>query len=475
MASNPAAFEVDDQTDEDFFDKLVDDDLPPTDSAPGTHSDPAKAFANLSVAGESDKGDTNSLASANTAADHELKSDSPIGQSSESSTLGSGVKVLGWNSFHADSSQNGFGSYSDFFNELDHSVTTTAQPETASADAAPLDPDTTDYWESAYPGWKYDAITQQWYQVGAADAVSDGNTTEVSYMQQASQSVSETSTSQSVSNWHHPSQANNNNGYPQHMVFDPQYPGWYYDTIAQEWRTLDTYTLDHYDQQNQNLNQNQNQNQNQNGFTATKTYSQNDNTSYHESFGQADNYGSTSPGGQPQHGSWAGLYSDDNQKNVNMWQADSMQKSAAPTSFSGNQQLHNSYASNFPTTNINQQNSFDSFGAVSSYQRANQGHNEANGTLGFHSLNAVNQPFNQANVKLSDQMHFSNDYYGSQKPVNFTQQPYQSGNQYSPNAGRSLDGRPPHALVTFGFGGKLIVMKDNSNLGSSSYGSQVRP
>ena len=30
--------------------------------------------------------------------------------------------------------------------------------------------------------------------------------------------------------------AQGNDKYPEHMIFDPQYPGWYYDTIAQEWR-----------------------------------------------------------------------------------------------------------------------------------------------------------------------------------------------------------------------------------------------
>ncbi|KAI8032247.1 Sm-like protein LSM3A [Camellia lanceoleosa] len=56
MASNPP-FQVEDQTDEDFFDKLVDDDdeykVTPSVShsfVDGNDSDEAKAFANLSIA-----------------------------------------------------------------------------------------------------------------------------------------------------------------------------------------------------------------------------------------------------------------------------------------------------------------------------------------------------------------------------------------------------------------------------------------
>ncbi|PHU11390.1 hypothetical protein BC332_18320 [Capsicum chinense] len=44
---------------------------------------------------------------------------------------------------------------------------------------------------------------------------------------------------------------------------------------------------------------------------------------------------------------------------------------------------------------------------------------------------------------------------------------------YAPVAGKSSTGRPPHALVTFDFGGKLFVMKDHSSFGNPSFGSQV--
>ncbi|KAM3202579.1 hypothetical protein P3L10_030203 [Capsicum annuum] len=37
---------------------------------------------------------------------------------------------------------------------------------------------------------------------------------------------------------------------------------------------------------------------------------------------------------------------------------------------------------------------------------------------------------------------------------------------------KSSAGHPPHALVTFDFGGKLIVMKDHSSFGNPSFESQ---
>ncbi|KAJ6389243.1 hypothetical protein OIU77_027558, partial [Salix suchowensis] len=79
------------------------------------------------------------------------------------------------------------------------------------------------------------------------------------------------------------------------------------------------------------------------------------------------------------------------------------------------------------------------------------------------------EPESRMNKKI-----FSNDYYSSQKQVSVTHQSFQSNQQfsYAPNTGRSSAGRPPHALVTFGFGGKLIVMKDGNSLRNSSFDNQ---
>ena len=568
MASNPP-FQVEDQTDEDFFDKLVDDEFGPpatTGSNPpladGSDSDDAKAFANLSVGevghafddfgaeGEKDCADAgtesvgahaeerNSLVSSNSMGcdsvlessndgiGSEFPSDSSVSKSSGSGGLA--VKEVGWNSFHADldSVQNGskgVGSYSDFFSELGvgsgdfpgnvgdtlnneakivsakgecvadgvNNSVNYANHQEGQVYGASLEQSTnvqdlnsSQYWDNLYPGWKFDQNTGQWYQVDGCDAtavadvhdsagdwgaVSDRKT-EVSYMQQAAQSVmetvTETSTTESV-------YSQGNNGYPDHMVFDPQYPGWYYDTIVQEWRALDTYTPSI-----QSTALTHDQQQHQNGFVSPGSFNQ-INDSLYGNYGQADNYASQGFGGQGQDRSWAGAYSNNNQQDLSTWATETVPKSEAFMTLGGNQQFDHSYSSK-ASVSTDQQEPLNSFGAVSIYNGGSQSHGKANGTFEFKSFvpdGNFSQQFSQPNLKPNEQTKFSNDYFGSQKTVGFSQQSFENGHQtsYAPNAGRSSAGRPPHALVTFGFGGKLIVMKDNSPLSTSSYGSQVGP
>ncbi|XP_048230589.1 protein transport protein SEC16B homolog [Ricinus communis] len=574
MASNPPFHVMEDQTDEDFFDKLVDDDFGPTnnpDSAPkftdGSDSDEAKAFANLSIedasgggggggGGVEDKGGENDLVhgslglsgglhveeSNNTldslnslGSNTELNDDGinfgsevlsdPVASKTIESTK-SGVKEVGWSSFYADSLPNGnhgFGSYSDFFNELGGSSEdfpgkvaesanlenedggsrlhnsdsyqgyhedTQSYGESNKENVNGQDLNNSQYWESMYPGWKYDANTGQWYQVDSSDtttasaqgsliantagnewvAVSDGKT-ELNYLQQTSQSVvatvAETSTSENVSTWNQGSQLTNN-GYPENMVFDPQYPGWYFDTITQDWHSLESYTssvqsttVENHDQQN------------------SDSYLQNNNSSY-GGYEQADKHGSQGYTIQGQHGNWSESYGNYNQRGLNMWQPSTDATMDNVSNFDGNQQLQNAYESNVSMNNLpDQQKSFNSLGRVPSYENVRQAHVEANGFVGsqsFISSGNFGQQYNQGHMKQSEQMSIPNDYYGSQKSVNVAQQSFQSSQQfsYAPNTGRSSAGRPPHALVTFGFGGKLIVMKDNSSssLVNSSFGSQ---
>ncbi|KAL2484941.1 Protein transport protein SEC16A-like protein [Abeliophyllum distichum] len=84
-----------------------------------------------------------------------------------------------------------------------------------------------------------------------------------------------------VSDWNQASQANNR--YPQHMVFYPEYPGWYYDTVAQEWRSLDSYTS--------SVQFTQAQDQvNQNGYALTVTFSHNNDQKTYNGYDQVNNY-----------------------------------------------------------------------------------------------------------------------------------------------------------------------------------------
>lgn len=575
MASNPP-FQVEDQTDEDFFDKLVDDEFGPTTTTgtnsqftDGNDSDDAKAFANLTISetetaledsvsggGENNSFDfegkggkdrvggsaesfgahaeeRNSLVSSNSVGCDSTTESSNDGRGSEFisdatmsksiGSAGSGVKEVGWNSFHADSEQNsnkGFGSYSDFFNDLggdsgglrgDFGDSLNKDAKSVSAYEEGVaggvnnyanykegqvhgssteqntnlqDLNNSQYWENLYPGWNYDPNTGQWYQVDSYDATaavghessgdwgvdSDGRT-EVSYMQQAAQSVLETathtSTTESVSNWSQVLQGNN--GYPDHIVFDPQYPGWYYDTTVQEWRALDAYTS------STEVTAQDHGQQHQNGFVSAGSLNQDNNRSYGE-YVQADNYGFQGFGNQGSDGSLAGAYNNTYHQDLRTWSAETVPKREAFATLGGNQQLDNSNGSK-ASVNFNQQKSFNSFEAVS-YNGASQAHSKANGTVEFKSFipdGNFGQQFNPSNPKLSEQTQFSNNYFGNQKHVNLSQQSFESGHQtsYAPNVGRSSAGRPPHPLVTFGFGGKLIVMKDNSSLSSSSYGSQV--
>ncbi|KAF5729847.1 hypothetical protein HS088_TW20G00212 [Tripterygium wilfordii] len=555
MASNPP-FQVEDQTDEDFFDKLVDDDFGPTaaaDSAPkfteGNDSDDARAFSNLSLGEESGgeggfeepKRDNVSLdaragsfegaaeeeSNSNTLAVDNIiessrennvdKTDTDLTGSKSGSGAPGAVKEVGWNSFYADSAQNdnhGFGSYSDLFGDLggnenasneakivsnnegyeanvvDDSANYAQYQDGQVYDTNGQDLNSSQYWENMYPGWKYDPNTGQWYQVEGYDATTNvqggygansgsdwtaaNQKSEVNYMQQSAQSVvgavTETPATQSVSSWNQVSHGNN--GYPEHMIFDPQYPGWYYDTIAQEWLSLESYTSA---AQSTSFQAQAHDPQNQNGPTSTGAYSQNGSGMSGE-HGQTNNYESQSHISHNQHGSWTDSHANYSQQGFNMWQPETVTKTEAFSSYNGNGQLEGSYSSQVSAkAHVDQQESFNTLSTVLSYETTIPGHAEANGfsgTQGFVPRN-LNPHFDQTNVKQNEQVQFSNDYYGSQKPVNVGQQAFQSSQQfsYSPNVGQSSAGRPPHALVTFGFGGKLIVMKETTSL-SSSYGGQ---
>ncbi|KAG4973018.1 hypothetical protein JHK87_029839 [Glycine soja] len=589
MASNPP-FHMEDQTDEDFFNKLVEDDMEPHKSGhdEGDDSDEAKAFANLgindvdaaafdnsdaAVSGvevkgglgtvESDAGfeqEGNSLPSSSSAGfdskvgpgedgigvGSEVRSASAVGTSNKVSS--SEVKEVGWNSFHADlNGGGGFGSYSDFFSELgdqsgdftgnvyDNLSSEVKQGNEVQNDGSNAlgnyvqyhegqgydgsleshtnrqgdglnasvnhvqyqegetyvasseehtngqDLSSSQYWEDLYPGWKYDYKTGQWYQIDGyratattqqsseaniavdSSAASDGKT-EISYMQQTAQSVAgtlaETGTTKNVSSWSQVSEGNH--GYPEHMVFDPQYPGWYYDTIAQEWRSLETY----------NSTIQSSGHGHENGNASANTFSPNDHSLYSE-YSQADNYGQRDFDNQAVDGSWSGLYGTNHKQGFEMYTTGSATTRGDNITSGGNQQINHSYGSSI-SVNEHQQNTSSSFGAL--YNRVNHDRGFANGTFEPQSFGPTGdtvQQFNYSTTKFSEQKVFSNDFTENEKPLSYSPQSIQGGHQYShaPHVGRSSAGRPSHALVTFGFGGKLIIMKD-PNLLSSSYGSQ---
>ncbi|XP_010258928.1 PREDICTED: protein transport protein SEC16B homolog [Nelumbo nucifera] len=584
MASPP--LQVEDQTDEDFFDKLVDDEFAVTQSGSdfpeGDDSDDVKAFSNLSIAevgtvsgpiGEADASankevkhsedvivpsadapekevvvaeENVSLVSSNSFSfDNAIYSiDTVTGANvaSDSTTSESGVsrdtsiKEVQWSSFNSDLAQHsdsGFGSYSDFFTEFgDSSVAPLEKAEdnpkaasnTISNIAGNVDANMTtsfsslqqqedqvyrsateqttggqdmynsQYWENLYPGWRYDPNNGEWHQVEGYDATSintqgslegfaqsTGNElvsdkrSEVSYLQQTTQSVAgtiaEACTIGTVSSWNQASQMSTE--YPSHMVFDPQYPGWYYDTIAQEWHMLESYTAAAQPTDTTHYQQNQNENP-----LAGDLHPEKDQNQYGE-YGQVENYGSQVLSGQDQVGDWAGSTSNYAQKNTNIFQSGAVTKSESAFGFTDNQQSKNLYGSSGHVNNyVDKKLGFMPTGTVSSYEQSTHNYDGSNGFTGFQSFvpsDNFSHQFKQMEAEKGQQINSSHDYYGNQKSGNLSQQHFHAGNQlsYAAKEGRSSAGRPPHALVTFGFGGKLIVMKNNSSfVTNSAFASQ---
>ncbi|CAN4077335.1 unnamed protein product [Withania somnifera] len=390
------------------------------------------------------------------------------------------------------------------------------------------DVNSSQYWENLYPGWKYDASTGQWYQVdsyesggnvqGSTDSnlVSDG-TPEVSFLQKTAQSISgiasESGTTESVTNWNQLSQVNDatqnvanwnqatqasdnngaatdcnqaslandaggvttdwsqasqlNNDHPSHMVFDPQYPGWYYDTVALEWRSLESYTSSI-----QTTVQGESQ-LDQNGWDPQQTFSHNNDQSNYGAHGHIDNSRFQGLSSSRGNYNWSGSFDNYNQHQhtSNISQNENVAQSSPMSEYRGNQQLENSYNLDFSASNhVNRKISNHYEGTVLYNAKAIQSQNDQRSFSG----GGFGQQFTQPTLQQHEQKHASNDYYGTQTTANYSQQAFQSSQQFAhvPTAGKSSAGRPPHALVTFGFGGKLIVMNEHSSFADPSFGSQ---
>ncbi|KAI3468950.1 hypothetical protein Pfo_025613 [Paulownia fortunei] len=375
------------------------------------------------------------------------------------------------------------------------------------------------YWENQYPGWKYDPSTGQWYQVDGYDTgasvqanvnsnisstwgVADGQA-EFSYMQQTAQSVAgavaEAGTTESVTNlnqasqvsdstetttnWNQVSQvsgdgnvvpsdwnqaSHDNNGYPHHMVFDPQYPGWYYDTIAQNWCTLESYTASA-----QSTEQVQDQ-MNQDEYASTDTFSWNNSPKAYSTHGQGNSYNSQGFGSQGLDQNWPGSVGNYNQQSSRMWLPETGASNEATPLYNGNHVMENQYGQNVSvSTHGSQQNSVRYGVKGTYYENLSQGQNDFSIPSRFVLGGNLSQHSNDSIINQKDQKHFSNDYYSNQNSVNFSQQQIQNAQiSYTPASGRSSAGRPAHGLVAFGFGGKLVVMKHNNSTENLNFGSQ---
>ncbi|KAL2901701.1 Protein transport protein SEC16A-like protein [Bienertia sinuspersici] len=582
MASNPP-FELEDQTDEDFFDKLVNDDDDDVgssviglnkadDISDGNVSDEVKTFANLSISETSSGnsclepkeekenndnqrtwsveareepiveareeqvvvGETNSTSITSVSSDMPVLDNGPVSEDGvtdsevnsglrreSSCSSASGVKEVQWSAFTESALQgiNGVRSFDDFFTDLGEEDMGSLQTE---AKALPVnetsknaevqslfnhvqyqgttgdfieqtptvgDTYSIEYWESLYPGWKYDPNTAQWYQLFASDgtvngqesfgvaagniqgnfdpsgnslwATSDVQSSQVFNAQQMAQPAnSQYSAAENVYGWNYLLHQNGDYQYPAHMIFDPQYPGWYYDTIAQGWCSLEAYHA-LVESTDQTFNQ-----QAQNGFLSPAGHS-------HTSSQGINIYGQQGPSSEGLKNNAATSFADYGHQAPNAPFGMVNRSIANPSVV---QSSENSSEFNICANQMSRQIPFDLTGAIATYEKTSQSNNNSNWASGLDSSPAGSdfQLFNYAQqVQQNGPAQYPADYYNNQQAA-FSQPSFSNGHHISssPSEGRSSAGRPPHALVTFGFGGKLLVMRDNNTGGFSTLGSK---
>lgn len=349
------------------------------------------------------------------------------------------------------------------------------------------------YWERLYPGWKYDSITGQWYQLDgynenvitqdnynssgvdsqgnfsdsaeAAAVTSTLGSSEDLYLQQTSQSALETIVEESAAantattyNWNIVSQENME--FPPNMVFDSQYPGWYYDTNAQQWYTLESYT------QTTKI-----PNVVQNEAIASAGFSEGSYSVYDE-VGRPDQRTDISLGSQE---FWHGAdLSSSYSHQQNMLQM----KQIGENRFSQNQQMQSFYNPSIATvTHADNNIALQTFKPM-----VNHDFGLTNGAIMQH--NSANEestyPVYLQNLPHSMPQSISNRFLGNHNSVDFRQPSFQDTKasypmfSHAPDEGRSTAGRPAHALVAFGFGGRLVVTKNSNSSGTNlDYGMQV--
>ncbi|KAK8946238.1 hypothetical protein KSP40_PGU011230 [Platanthera guangdongensis] len=561
MASS-SLLPLEDQTDEDFFDRLVEDDFTVTESHDGS-TELNRSFLTTDIADEEteleDSGSTRPAGDEEDELEHgtmqahqslkavtsiepsdlfsltgeigsmvfeektadagfESGSEVPMGMDSEirssdsSAELSCGVKStrvkeVQWSAFSVDSQQfnsGGIESFSDF--SLDNSDVSTNQvnmngdlnssfmavhghdmslSSSEQHDAnfygtdkgqSTYDNDP-NYWENLYPGWKFDAGTGQWHQIDCNEPTSNaqqynfhassmnlqesfeddhvgndsgftsGKNIEVSYSQQTSSlmvgGVADNCKASTGFDWNQHSLGSG--GYPPNMVFDPQYPGWYFDSNTQQWSTLDVYIP--------SIQQSSNSVQGQvNGdMNVCDGFIGEGSASFYGGVGQHEQNVMQGQSYLKKEHSWDTLTNNLSQHNIHQFDA-SINRNQQTLNFNGPTVQEMNYSS--------PQTGFNSWDAVQSSLHSNN-----KGSAGFQnfvpgeSMLQYNQP--KAEQKL--QSHLSQSFYVDDKSVNYHEQKFHNTSyphlSYGGDAGRSSAGRPPHALVTFGFGGKLVVMK----------------
>ncbi|KAF3795216.1 transport protein SEC16B-like protein [Nymphaea thermarum] len=366
-----------------------------------------------------------------------------------------------------------------------------------------------EYWESLYPGWRYDHNTGEWHQIdGYNAAASSSNATvasamensqenglpgasvsnvltdhgsEISHLQKNSQPVVETVGDEwktlSASSWNETS--HDNFGYPSHMYFHPDYPGWYYDCNTQTWHQLDAQVNQSGQMVGSNFEQTYSQ-QSQNDADSsaplehsTSTIPSNKPGQVEEHFKQeqpSDWHPSVSSyvhndqalgSHQQVYSQWGSVgdgseyISAYNQTNGQTFSQGNMNQSA------GNMRYH-----------MDRRISHETPEAVSTYWQATNSYESEIDRSRSQSFSFPDRTygFDQSSVMQGKQSHYSHSSYRDQQPSNYLQPGDLSHSSVSRGSavGRTSAGRPLHALVTFGFGGRIVVMKANDPFSRNS-------
>uniref|UniRef100_A0A0E0DVI8 Protein transport protein sec16 n=1 Tax=Oryza meridionalis TaxID=40149 RepID=A0A0E0DVI8_9ORYZ len=397
------------------------------------------------------------------------------------------------------------------------------------------------YFESLYPGWKYDEATQQWYQAGLETIAEEGSTMATSWT---------------------PNESNTGAvEYPSNMVFYAEYPGWYFDTNTQQWHSLESYqqggvqaettaaasagyagtghnvaqTSDSYtgdynhqgQQQHGSLGDNSlsdsfyGSNQHTENQTAqqanveslesskyyhadTNTYahstsqyaSSEDHQASYKGFGSSTSYQSVYKGFEPSVGHQSTFTS--HHSGYNGSESSTVQQAAhqgfKPSTgnqnykgfepYSGHQSGYKGYDYSMGQSGHQEFGpSTDSQASHVAYQQLPSHYSSFDGAAKPQdSVPTANMPQTQTRADSDGCMNLPNNYLSTGSSVNFAQQQFIGSNAlpqqfgYSSHEQRSSAGRPPHALVTFGFGGKLVVVRETSSMSTNfDSGNQGNP
>uniref|UniRef100_A0A804PSP2 Protein transport protein sec16 n=1 Tax=Zea mays TaxID=4577 RepID=A0A804PSP2_MAIZE len=383
------------------------------------------------------------------------------------------------------------------------------------------------YDEATQQWYQVDTHSAQSYvadNTGAVVAVGSDNTQQhqqqfsASYLQNNLHAALETIAEESSTNAMSWVQGGTNTGppeYPPNMLFYAEYPGWYFDTNTQQWQTLESYqqsvahvattaaasdgfagtchNVAHYTEDSYASSYNQQSQWQPDSFGNTM---QADVLGGKSLLGSS--YGSNQQAGN-QIGQQANVDSLNHEPHVNTFMPSTGQSTGSEGnqasyksfgSFTGNQSWYSGlehstskelrYKGFEPSTGF--QTSRKEFQPPKDHQAGHMA-DEPLTRYGYGSSNGVvnTQNFVPKEGMHKTQMHddstahtyAASNYWGTQTSMGSAQQQLTGTNGpsqqfgFSPHEQRSSAGRPPHTVVSFGFGGKLVVLKETSSMAAN--------